>query len=180
MNKEIRNNLNDILINKKVRDNMNFVFTVIPELTSSIGFDQNHPHHHLDVWCHTLLALDNANSNDLEINMAILLHDIGKPFSYQDEEVRHFYGHEYISSLISKDVLTRLGYDESFINDVCYLVKNHDSIINIDEIVDLDLTKKLLHVQYADAKAHNPDKVEMRTKELDEVKKDLSKVKIRK
>ncbi len=28
--------------------------------------------------------------------MAALLHDIGKPFAYQDEEVRHFHGHPQV------------------------------------------------------------------------------------
>ena len=32
--------------------------------------------------------------NDLDIRLALLLHDIGKPFSYQDDESgRHFKNH---------------------------------------------------------------------------------------
>ena len=53
--------------------------------------------------------------------MAGLLHDIGKPFSYQDEEIRHFHGHPQISAQISKKILLRLGYDTNFINNVVIL-----------------------------------------------------------
>lgn len=49
-----------------------------------IGFEHRHPHHHLDVRQHTLEAIRNLNSSDIELIMAGLLHDIGKPFSYQD------------------------------------------------------------------------------------------------
>ena len=70
-----------------------------------IGFEHRHPHHHLDVWDHTLEVVKNITSQDLELKMAALLHDIGKPFSYQDEEVRHFHGHPEVSSKMSENIL---------------------------------------------------------------------------
>ena len=46
--------INEILTEKEVRDFYSFIMTFIPELKACVGFDQNHPHHHLDVWEHTL------------------------------------------------------------------------------------------------------------------------------
>ena len=48
--------------------------------------------------------------------MAALLHDIGKPFSYQDEEVRHFHGHPEVSADMTEEILKRLGYSKDFID----------------------------------------------------------------
>ena len=160
---------------KSIKQNMDTLLTLIPEIESMIGFEHNHPHHHLNVWEHTLEVLKNLNTIDIELNLAGLLHDIGKPFSYQDEEVRHFRGHADASYKISKQVLTRLGYDEEFINRVLYLVLTHDIIIdtsNFDN--EIGLVIKRLELQYADAKAHHPDKVSKRLEKLDEIRDHLN------
>jgi len=106
--------------------------------------------------------------------MSALLHDIGKPFSYQDEEVRHFHGHPEVSSRMSKDILIRLGYDERFIERVTYLVKNHDTIIDPQNLDNkLEMVQKRLQLQYADARAHHPDKIQKRINFLDNINKEL-------
>lgn len=159
---------------KSISDNIEYLLTLIPEIKNMIGFEHKHPHHHLDVWQHTLEVLKNLNTKDLELNMAALLHDIGKPFSYQDEEVRHFHGHPEVSCEMAKKILTRLGYDEGFIENVAYLVRTHDTIIepsNLDN--NSEMIQKRLQLQYADAKAHHPDKIEKRVKFLDNVKDQL-------
>lgn len=159
---------------ESISENMESLLTLIPEIKNMIGLEHKHPHHHLDVWQHTLEVIKNLNSKDLELNMAALLHDIGKPFSYQDEEVRHFHGHPEISCKMAQQILTRLGYDEEFIKRVSYLVETHDTIIepnNLDN--SLKMIRKRLQLQYADAKAHHPDKIEKRINFLDSIKVQL-------
>lgn len=161
-------------VEKSISENMESLLILIPEIKSMIGFEHKHPHHHLDVWQHTLEVLKNLNTKDLELNMAALLHDIGKPFSYQDEEVRHFHGHAEVSCKMTQQILTRLGYDEEFIKRVSYLVETHDTIIepnNLDN--NSEMIQKRLQLQYADAKAHHPDKVGKRIKFLDDIKNKL-------
>lgn len=173
---DIKSKLNKILISGAVRENTDFITSTIPEITSMIGFEHKHPHHHLDVWQHTLMALENGKSSDLEINMALLLHDIGKPFSFQDSEVRHFHGHPEVSAQMSKVILKRLGYDEPFIKDVVYLVRTHDTIIDPDNLDNsYNMVQKRLLIQYADAQAHKPETVGKRVKFLDEINSRLQK-----
>lgn len=54
-------NLDDILLSDNVveciNNNLDYLLVLVPEIQYMIGFDQKHPHHHLDVWNHTLLAL---------------------------------------------------------------------------------------------------------------------------
>ena len=161
--------LEDILI--KDIDNIDKrkieIFSIIPELKNEDGFKQNHPHHCYDVWKHTCVALQNSD-NDLEVRIALLLHDIGKPYSYQDEEVRHFHGHPEVGAEMTKDILTRMDYKKQQIEDIYFLVKNHDTIIDIKNInpQNIDINKKLLHIQYCDAKAHHPEHIEKRINKL--------------
>lgn len=158
-----------------LEENIEDLLKLIPEIKSMIGFEHKHPHHHLDVWQHTLEVIRNLDTRDQELNMAGLLHDIGKPFSYQDEEVRHFHGHPEVSYKMAREILTRLGYDVEFINRVSYLVRYHDTIIDVNNLNNTnEMTEKLLRLQYADAKSHHPDKVAKRIRFLDNIKQQLN------
>ena len=151
---------NDVV--SSIRNNLEYLLEIIPEIKYMIGFVHNHPHHHLDVYEHTLLALSLSNNNFQE-RLCLLLHDIGKPFSYQDEEVRHFKGHPEVSSKMSFEILTRLGYEKEFIDEIVYLIKYHDTPINEDDINNnYDLTCQRFSIQMCDALAHNPNKLEKR------------------
>ncbi len=171
----INNKLNDILLNGEVIKNQEYIFEQIPELRTTVGFDQKHPHHHLDVWEHTIEVVKNIETPDLETRMAGLLHDIGKPFSYQDEEVRHFHGHPQVSAEMTRTILKRLKYPDDFVTDVTYLVRTHDTIIDVNQLDNTySMILKRLELQYADAKAHAPGVVEKRVKFLDEISSKLS------
>lgn len=154
-------NLKMILTSEKVSaeilNNLDYLLTIIPEIKPMIGFNQKHPHHNLDVFMHTLEALKNSK-NDYIIRLALLFHDIGKPLScVEDGEVRHFPHHPVISEMITKKVLTRLNYEESVINEVCYLVKYHDTPITKEDVEkDYNLQIKRYEVQRSDVLAHNP------------------------
>ena len=157
-----------------LEDNLDDILMLIPEIKDMIGFDHKHPHHHLDVWQHTLEVIRQLDTKDIELNMAALLHDIGKPFSYQEGEVRHFHGHPEVSYIMAKQILERLGYDEQFINNVTFLVRNHDTIIDVNHPENNSkMTDKLLQLQYADARAHHPDKVAKRINFLDNIRQQL-------
>ena len=163
---------NDIL--SSIENNLDYLLEIIPEIRYMIGFEHKHPHHHLDVWNHTLYALS-MSENDFEIRLCLLLHDIGKPFSYQEGEVRHFKGHAKVSAIMSEDILTRLEFDKKFIDEVCYLIKLHDTPISNNRIDNnYDLCCKLYKIQYCDALAHHPEKLEKRKKYLSMIKRKLN------
>ncbi len=169
-------NLNDILLEddilKSIEENLDYLLDIIPELKYMIGFLHKHPHHHLDVWNHTLLALS-LSKKDFDIRLCLLLHDIGKPFSYQEDgDIRHYKNHPKVSSYIARLILSRLGYDINYINKICYLIEKHDSKIEVEQIKqDYDICLKLYEVQRCDALAHHPEKLEKRKKYLLKTKK---------
>ena len=151
--------------------NLDFLIELIPEIENMIGFEHNNPHHHLDVWNHTLYALS-LSENNFDIRLSLLLHDIGKPFSYQDDEIRHFHNHPYVSFIMSKSILSRLGFNTEYINKICYLIKKHDTPITKKEIEDnYNLEYMRYKIQECDALAHHPEKLEKRKRYLESTKK---------
>lgn len=156
-----------------INENLDVLLDLIPEIKDMMGFSHNHPHHHLDVWNHTLLALS-YSSNDFTVRVVLLLHDIGKPHSYQDGDVRHFNGHPLVSSKMSEVILERLGFSNDEIIKLCYLIREHDSLITDSEINnDIDIARVKFNVQCCDALAHNPLKLEKRIKYLLDVNEKL-------
>lgn len=156
----------------EINNNLEYILNIIPEIKSMIGFDHKHPHHHLDVFNHTLYAIS-LSKKDFSIRMALLFHDISKPYCYVEKDgIRHYPNHPIYSEKITRIVLERLEYDKDFIQEVCYLVKNHDYPIREREVKEnLSLLKKRLEVQRCDALAHNPEKLEKRKKYLEKTKK---------
>ena len=158
-----------------INKNIDYLLDLMPEIKYMIGFDQKHPHHHLDVWNHTLLALS-LSPKDFEVRLSLLLHDIGKPFSYQEGEVRHFKGHPKISSEMSKKILARIGYDKEFVEKIVKYIELHDTKITERDIEsNPKMYLKLYEIQYCDALAHHPDKLDKRKEYLDNTKKLLIK-----
>ena len=156
-----------------IKENLDYILEIIPEIRYMIGFEHKQPHHHLDVWEHTLYTLS-LSENDFEIRLCLLLHDIGKPFSYQEGDVRNFRGHPKVSKEKSKDILTRLNFDKQLIDEMCYLIEFHDMPITENDIKrDYDLSVKRYKIQYCDALAHHPDKLERRKKYLVKIKNKL-------
>lgn len=156
-----------------IKDNLDYLLKIIPEIKPMIGFLHKHPHHHLDVWEHTLYALS-LSENDFEIRLSLLLHDVGKPFSYQEGEIRNFYGHAKVSSQMTIDILTRLNFDERLIDKISYLVEFHDIPISEQNIKNnYEMSLKLYKIQTCDALAHHPEKLDKRKAYLFKVKKKL-------
>lgn len=152
-----------------IKENEEVLFSLIPELKRMVAFAHKHPHHHLDVWGHTLLALSFSEA-DLEMRFALLLHDIGKSTCYQEGEVRHFYGHPYESFHISVPILERLGYSPSEVARIGFLIACHDeSAEKVAKEMPLELIQKLIKIQYCDALAHHPDYVDRKVKRIDDI-----------
>ena len=57
MNMDLQSILLSENIVESINKNIDYLLQIIPEIKSIIGFEHKHPHHHLDVWNHTLLAL---------------------------------------------------------------------------------------------------------------------------
>lgn len=139
---------------------------VIPELRDCIGFDQNNKYHCYDIYDHIVHAVGNYKGTDLIVKIALLLHDIGKPLVYtEDENGGHFYGHAVPSRDIAEKVLDDLKFDNTTKHDVLELVLFHDSVMEptakvvrrwLNKVGE-DQYRRLLDIRLADIQAHAPD-----------------------
>lgn len=135
------------------------ILQVIPELTDSVGFQQHNPHHKYDVFTHAGMVLA-ALEPDPALRWAGLLHDVGKPQSYtQDEKgIGHFYGHAQAGTELADRVLRRLKAPTALREQVLFLIMHHMDDIHADKNQlrrklskhGGDNLKKLVQLQYAD------------------------------
>ena len=100
----------------------------IPELLEGRGCLQSDQRgfHDFDVLDHLYYACDGAPANKLNVRLAALFHDIGKPASKRiiDENIT-FYNHEKIGAQITQEIMIRLKFPNAVIDDVCHLIREH-------------------------------------------------------
>lgn len=108
---------------------------ILPEFDEMMECEQNTPHHMYTVGLHTIKAMQGV-PNDKVLRLTMLMHDMGKPAcKVTDENGRdHFHGHPAVSEKISREIFSRLKFDNATRDIVCALVANHD--------VRLELRKK--------------------------------------
>lgn len=129
---------------------------VLPEILPMKGVQQG-GHHTTDVWTHSLDALDESPSTDPLVRLATLLHDVGKPATYDNSSGKPtFYNHEVVGSRIAKSIAKRLKLSNKESDRLFILVRYHmfhyqptmsDAAVrrfmrkvglhNIDDILDL-------------------------------------------
>lgn len=152
---------------------------IIPQLRPCVGFKQNNPYHCFTVYGHLVHAVTTYKGSDISIKMALLLHDIGKPDSYtEDERGGHFYGHPKISKDIAEQVMRDLKFDNTTASEVVQLVGYHDAGISPTKRsirrwlnkIGPELFEKLLCVREADCKTHTPGTQDKHLAALSEVR----------
>ena len=118
-----------LLMTATAQDLLNFAPVIagaIPELGPQIGFDQRTPYHAYDIFTHTAHVVEHV-PRELTLRWAALLHDVGKPHCFtQDETGRgHFKGHASAGAEIADGVLRRLKAPTALREDVVLLIGQH-------------------------------------------------------
>ena len=130
----IREELNKIIENRNgaqgigLLQKVGLLKYIIPELEEGIGCEQGGAHKY-DVFTHCLEALNHAVNKEwsLEVRLAALFHDIGKPKSRRAGKKKEytFYGHEVIGARMAKQIMERLKYPKKSTDLVVSLIRNH-------------------------------------------------------
>lgn len=103
---------------------------VIPELALMEGFEQSDPHHIYDVLEHTLVSMKVIEPN-LELRLAMLFHDIAKPFTFHKDEngLGTFKNHGQKGAEMTREIMNRLRFNKKTIQKVTKLVEYHDYMV---------------------------------------------------
>jgi putative nucleotidyltransferase with HDIG domain len=111
---------------------------IIPELEKTISIEQGRSHIY-DVWEHSLRSLQHSaeKAMPLEVRLATLFHDIGKPETRRwskEENLFTFYGHEVAGARITEEILTRLKFPTKVIEKTVKLVRWHMFFADTEQI----------------------------------------------
>jgi poly(A) polymerase/tRNA nucleotidyltransferase (CCA-adding enzyme) len=121
---------------------------IIPELLENYGVAQN-KHHIYDCYMHAIKALEfTAKKNlNLEVRLAALLHDIGKPKSKAGEgENATFYNHEMIGAKMTFYILNNLKFSKKEVEKITKLVRYHLFYYNVDEVKEASVRRLVKNV----------------------------------
>lgn len=118
---------------------------IIPALGEGVGVKQNW-HHVYSVFKHSVLALKFCFSDELEVRLAALFHDIAKPrvkgIGKQGQAT--FYNHEVAGEKITRQALSRLCFPNDVVDEASKLVRYH--MFNYDPALHTESTvRRLLH-----------------------------------
>lgn len=129
----IRDELVKILMAEKAADGIimlreiGLLKYILPELEEGWGVTQN-KHHAYTVFDHNVRSLDFSAKEgfNLEVRLAALLHDVGKPRTKTGEGPEsHFYGHDHLSAKMAARIMERLKFPRESIVKVINLIRTH-------------------------------------------------------
>lgn len=168
----IRDEFNKIILSKDIENALSILEKsgvleyIIPEWSATIDFDQKNSHHYLTVDEHIKKVVSLCDE-DLELRIAALLHDIGKPqtFTLDSEGKGHFYNHEIESAKIADSILKRMKYSAKISSSIKNLVLYHLNTFKnsgrkyVKKLINemgKDEVLKLFKLMEFDRIAHNP------------------------
>lgn len=111
---------------------------IVPELEAGIGVEQNQAHSY-DVFEHNMRSLQHAADKgwSLDVRLAALLHDIGKPKSRRWSEEKGdwtFHGHEVVGARMAKKALDALRVPRETVDKVERMVRWHMFFSDPDKV----------------------------------------------
>jgi len=120
---------------------------VIPELEEGIGCAQNQAHS-FDVFEHLMRSLQHAADKDwpLDVRLAALLHDVGKPATRVWSEEKKdwtFHGHDVVSARMAKKILNDLKFPKETVGKVTTFVRMH-MFFSDPDVVTLSAVRRVI------------------------------------
>jgi len=129
-------------------EELGLLLHIVPELREGINIGQN-LHHIYTVWEHNLLALKYCvdKKYSLEVRLAALFHDIGKPQTKNgDGHYSTFYGHDVVGAKITAKLMERLKFPKETIEKVAKLVRYHLFYYNVGEVTESSVRRLLANI----------------------------------
>ncbi len=112
----------------RLMDRARLLRWLLPEIEAMKGIEQGKTWHpEGDVFQHTMQVMDHIEPRTTVNVWAALLHDVGKPPTYQRDETGHitFYDHQYVGAKMAEEIMTRLRFSRAERDAVASVVRRH-------------------------------------------------------
>jgi poly(A) polymerase len=133
-------------------DEMRFLVHLLPEVHSMKGVEQPPEFHpEGDVFEHPLLAVGMMSNPSPELALAVLLHDVGKPPTFQKSDRIRFNDHARVGSNMAAKICRRLKMPNSITDTVVELIATHMNFIDVQAMKESRLKRFLREPCFEDA-----------------------------
>lgn len=124
---------------------------VLPEVAAFRGVEQPPEFHpEGDVWVHVLMMLDAMGPASTELAWGVLLHDAGKPGTFERRDRIRFHGHVELGVTIARAICTRLRFSHAQTERIVALVDNHMRFMHVREMRSSTLKRFLRMDSFAE------------------------------
>ncbi len=155
-NERIRDELIHILTDKhpgsglRLLDEVGLLSEVLPEVKAMQGVEQPEAFHpEGDVWQHTLIMMDMLTRPSIELALAALLHDVGKPPTFEIADRIRFNRHAHVGAEMTRDILRGLRFPTETVGLVAEMVEKHLRFIDVHRMRESTL-KRFLRIERFD------------------------------
>lgn len=107
---------------------------LLPEIARMKGIEQGHHHPEGDVFTHTVKILSLLSEPTESLAFAALLHDVGKPPTYQPDGSVLFPNHPKVGAEMARDIMSRLRFDRKTRERVVDAVANHLRFLDVRQM----------------------------------------------
>jgi putative nucleotidyltransferase with HDIG domain len=133
----IREELNRILLNPNTvkaleeLSELELLHEILPEMQEMKGCPQPREYHHEgDVWDHSMKVFESLKpSAPLTLRWAALLHDIGKPATFEVKDRIRSDKHCEVGAEIARKLLNRLKFPKKDTDEICWVIAHHMMIV---------------------------------------------------
>ena len=107
----------------------------MPEVVAMDGVPQPPQFHpEGDVLTHTLIMLGLMHNPSVELAMGILLHDVGKPPTFQVRDRIRFHNHTKVGREMAEEICRRLRFSSEQTKHIAALVADHHKFMHVQEM----------------------------------------------
>jgi tRNA nucleotidyltransferase/poly(A) polymerase len=125
-------------------DQSGLLTDILPEVAAMKGVEQPKEFHpEGDVWTHTLIMLEGLQSPSPALALGVLLHDVGKPGTFRVAGRIRFDGHVELGEWIAREILNRLRFSNTEIDQAIALIANHMRFSHVHQMRQSTLKRML-------------------------------------
>lgn len=118
---------------------------LLPEVSAMKGVEQGKEYHpEGDVYAHTLRVLENLQPRTAVNAWAALLHDVGKPSTFQRDPASGkitFYEHQAVGARIACQILERFRFSGDETEAICAIVERHMQFMHVRQMRESTLRR---------------------------------------